>query len=184
MITGRKTELGLIKSARACGSAMSIIRATRSTPRRISGRNLRQLRPASTSQAEVNSRAYVGAFGFEGPSRQEDRPNFRRRAEPCAIAKNSEEQRDLLLLDEPTNNLERGPCCALGGAARFRRLRRHLRPRWFFLDTIATHMLAFEGEGHVKWFRGQFRRLSRGKEAPPSARQRNPRPLKWSCEYG
>ena len=81
---------------------------------------------------------------------------------------------NLLLLDEPTNDLDVDTLRALEEAlldfAGCAVVISH--DRWF-LDRIATHMLAFEGDSHVEWFEGELPGL-RGGPAPPARRRRRP----------
>ena len=107
---------------------------------------------------EVPSRAYVGWFNFKGGDQQKKVGNLsggeRNRVH---LAKMLKEGANLLLLDEPTNDLD---------VDTLRELERALEDfagcaviishdRWF-LDRIATHILAFEGDSHVEWFEGNF----------------------------
>jgi len=107
---------------------------------------------------EVPSRAYVGWFNFKGGDQQKKVGNLsggeRNRVQ---LAKMLTEGSNLLLLDEPTNDLD---------VDTLRELERALEDfagcaviishdRWF-LDRIATHILAFEGDSHVEWFEGNF----------------------------
>jgi energy-dependent translational throttle protein EttA len=107
---------------------------------------------------EVNSRAYCGAFNFKGPDQQKKVGNLsggeRNRVH---LAKMLKTGANLLLLDEPTNDLDVDTLRALEEAledfAGCAVIISH--DRWF-LDRIATHMLAFEGDSHVEWFEGNF----------------------------
>jgi len=107
---------------------------------------------------EVNSRAYVGAFNFKGPDQQKKVGQLsggeRNRVHLAKILKSGA---NLLLLDEPTNDLDVDTLRALEEAltdfAGCALISSHDR---FFLDRIATHMLAFEGDSHVEWFEGNF----------------------------
>jgi ATP-binding cassette ChvD family protein len=107
---------------------------------------------------EMPSRAYVGWFNFKGGDQQKKVGNLsggeRNRVQ---LAKMLTEGANLLLLDEPTNDLD---------VDTLRELERALEDfagcaviishdRWF-LDRIATHILAFEGDSHVEWFEGNF----------------------------
>ncbi len=107
---------------------------------------------------EVPSRAYVGWFNFKGGDQQKKVGSLsggeRNRVQ---LAKMLKEGSNLLLLDEPTNDLD---------VDTLRELERALEDfagcaviishdRWF-LDRIATHILAFEGDSHVEWFEGNF----------------------------
>ena len=107
---------------------------------------------------EINSRAYCGSFNFKGPDQQKKVGSLsggeRNRVH---LAKMLKSGANLLLLDEPTNDLDvetlRALETALTDYAGCAVIISHDR---FFLDRIATHMLAFEGEGHVEWFEGNF----------------------------
>jgi ATP-binding cassette ChvD family protein len=110
------------------------------------------------AKREMNSRAYVGAFNFKGPDQQKKvgmlSGGERNRVH---LAKMLKTGANLLLLDEPTNDLDVDTLRALEEAlldfAGCAVIISHDR---FFLDRIATHMLAFEGESHVEWFEGNF----------------------------
>lgn len=116
-------------------------------------------------RTEVPSRAYVGAFGFKGPDQQK----------PAGVLSGGERNRlnlaltlklggNLLLLDEPTNDLDvdtltslenallEFPGCAV--------ITSH--DRWF-LDRVATHILAYEGDSRWFWFEGNFDSYERNK---------------------
>ena len=107
---------------------------------------------------EINSRAYTGAFNFKGPDQQKKVGQLsggeRNRVH---LAKMLKKGANVLLLDEPTNDLDvetlRALEDALGDYAGCAVIISHDR---FFLDRIATHMLAFEGDSHVEWFEGNF----------------------------
>ncbi len=107
---------------------------------------------------EVNSRAYVSAFNFKGSDQQKKVGQLsggeRNRVH---LAKMLKSGANLLLLDEPTNDLDVDTLRALEEAlsdfAGCVLVTSHDR---FFLDRIATHMLAFEGDSHVEWFEGNF----------------------------
>ena len=107
---------------------------------------------------EVNSRAYVSAFNFKGADQQKKVGGLsggeRNRVH---LAKMLRTGANLLLLDEPTNDLDVDTLRALEEAledfAGCAVIISH--DRWF-LDRIATHILAFEGDSHVEWFEGNF----------------------------
>jgi ATP-binding cassette ChvD family protein len=107
---------------------------------------------------EVNSRAYVSAFNFKGADQQKKVGSLsggeRNRVH---LAKMLKSGANLLLLDEPTNDLDVDTLRALEEAledfAGCAVIISH--DRWF-LDRIATHILAFEGDSHVEWFEGNF----------------------------
>src|SRR5213596_458263 len=122
---------------------------------------------------EVNSRAYVGRFNLSGPDQQKKVKDLsggeRNRVH---LARMLKEGANLVLLDEPTNDLDVNTLRALEeGLERFGgccMVSSH--DRWF-LDRIATHILAFEGDSKVVWFEGNYseyeadRRKRLGKEA-------------------
>jgi ATP-binding cassette ChvD family protein len=107
---------------------------------------------------EINSRAYVGSFNFKGADQQKKVGNLsggeRNRLQ---LAKLLQTGGNVLLLDEPTNDLDvdtlRALEEALLGFAGCVVVISH--DRWF-LDRIATHILAFEGDSHVEWFEGNY----------------------------
>ncbi len=131
---------------------------------------------------EINSRAYCGKFNFGGSDQQKKVKDLsggeRNRVH---LARMLKEGANLLLLDEPTNDLDVntlraleegleqfGGCCVISS-----------HDRWF-LDRIATHMLAFEGDSKVVWFEGNYtqyeadrkRRLGNEAERPHRIRYR------------
>jgi ATP-binding cassette ChvD family protein len=107
---------------------------------------------------EINSRAYTSAFNFKGGDQQKKvgmlSGGERNRVH---MAKMLQKGANVLLLDEPTNDLDVDTLRALEEAledyAGCAVIISH--DRWF-LDRIATHILAFEGESHVEWFEGSF----------------------------
>jgi ATP-binding cassette ChvD family protein len=107
---------------------------------------------------EMNSRAYCSAFNFKGADQQKKVGSLsggeRNRVH---LAKMLKSGANVLLLDEPTNDLDVDTLRALEEAledfAGCAVIISH--DRWF-LDRIATHILAFEGESHVEWFEGNF----------------------------
>ncbi|MGE7472154.1 energy-dependent translational throttle protein EttA [Bosea sp. NPDC003192] len=107
---------------------------------------------------EINSRAYCSAFNFKGGDQQKKVGSLsggeRNRVH---LAKMLKSGANVLLLDEPTNDLDVDTLRALEEAledyAGCAVIISH--DRWF-LDRIATHILAFEGDSHVEWFEGNF----------------------------
>src|SRR5438034_233429 len=107
---------------------------------------------------EVNSRAYAASFGFRGPDQQKKVKDLsggeRNRLHLATLLKSGG---NLLLLDEPTNDLDvdtlRALEEALVGFAGCAVVISH--DRWF-LDRIATHIMAFEGDSRVVWFEGNY----------------------------
>src|SRR5215469_11579471 len=114
---------------------------------------------------EVNSRGYCSAFNFKGADQQKKVGQLsggeRNRVH---LAKMLKSGANVLLLDEPTNDLDVDTLRALEEAledfAGCAVIISH--DRWF-LDRIATHMLAFEGESHVEWFEGNFQDYEKDK---------------------
>jgi ATP-binding cassette ChvD family protein len=107
---------------------------------------------------EINARAYCGAFNFKGGDQQKKVGQLsggeRNRVH---LAKILQRGANVLLLDEPTNDLDVDTLRALEEAledyAGCAVIISHDR---MFLDRIATHILAFEGDSHVEWFEGNF----------------------------
>jgi ATP-binding cassette ChvD family protein len=117
------------------------------------GRELIQL-----GRREVSSRAYASSFGFRGPDQQKKvRDLSGGERNRLHLAKLLKSGGNLLLLDEPTNDLDvdtlRALEEALLGFAGSAVVISH--DRWF-LDRIATHVLAFEGDSQVVWFEGNY----------------------------
>ncbi|WP_316206368.1 MULTISPECIES: energy-dependent translational throttle protein EttA [unclassified Bradyrhizobium] len=114
---------------------------------------------------EVNSRGYCSAFNFKGADQQKKVGSLsggeRNRVH---LAKMLKSGTNVLLLDEPTNDLDVDTLRALEEAledfAGCAVIISH--DRWF-LDRIATHMLAFEGDSHVEWFEGNFQDYEKDK---------------------
>ncbi|WOK36945.1 energy-dependent translational throttle protein EttA [Sphingomonas sp. C3-2] len=107
---------------------------------------------------EVQSRAYVGAFNFKGVDQQKKVGQLsggeRNRVH---MAKMLRKGGNVLLLDEPTNDLDVETLRALEEALEnFAGCAVVISHDRFFLDRLATHILAFEGDSHVEWFEGNF----------------------------
>ena len=107
---------------------------------------------------EVVTRAYVGAFNFRGPDQQKKVGQLsggeRNRVH---LAKMLKDGGNVLLLDEPTNDLDVETLRALEDALEnFAGCAVVISHDRFFLDRLATHILAFEGNGEVTWFEGNF----------------------------
>ncbi len=132
---------------------------------------------------EVNSRAYVARFNFSGSDQQKTvdvlSGGERNRVHLACMLKDGA---NVILLDEPTNDLDVNTMRALeealenfGGCAVI-----ISHDRWF-LDRIATHMLAFEGDGSVRWFEGNYseyeedrkRRLGKAADQPHRMKYRH-----------
>jgi len=107
---------------------------------------------------EVNSRSYVGSFGFKGPDQQKRVAGLsggeRNRVHLAKLLKSGG---NLLLLDEPTNDLDVDTLRALEEAlVEFAGCAVVISHDRWFLDRIATHILAFEEDGTVHWSEGNF----------------------------
>jgi energy-dependent translational throttle protein EttA len=107
---------------------------------------------------EVSSRAYCGSFNFKGGDQQKKVGQLsggeRNRVN---LAKMLKSGANVLLLDEPTNDLDVDTLRALEEAlAAFAGCAVIISHDRWFLDRIATHMLAFEGDSHVEWFEGNY----------------------------
>ena len=130
---------------------------------------------------EMNSRAYVGAFNFKGTDQQKKvgilSGGERNRVHLAKILKSGA---NLLLLDEPTNDLDVDTLRALEDAlvdfAGCAMIISH--DRWF-LDRIATHMLAFEGDSHVEWFEGNYEEYEADKKRRVGAEAAQPHRVKF-----
>lgn len=107
---------------------------------------------------EMNARAYVGSFGFKGTDQQRKvgvlSGGERNR---LLLAKTLKQGANLLLLDEPTNDLDVDTLRALEEALEdFAGCAVVISHDRWFLDRVATHVLAFEGDSQVVWFEGNF----------------------------
>ncbi|MCC4252721.1 energy-dependent translational throttle protein EttA [Sphingobium naphthae] len=107
---------------------------------------------------DMSTRAYVGAFNFKGQDQQKNVGKLsggeRNRVH---IAKMLKRGGNVLLLDEPTNDLDVETLAALEEAIEnFAGCAVVISHDRFFLDRLATHILAFEGDSHVEWFEGNF----------------------------
>lgn len=107
---------------------------------------------------EINSRAYVSSFGFRGGDQQQKlgvlSGGERNRVH---LAKMLKTEHNLLLLDEPTNDLDTETLAALEDALEnFAGCAVVISHDRWFLDRLATHILAFEGDSQVVWFEGNY----------------------------
>ena len=108
--------------------------------------------------AEINSRAYCGAFNFKGGDQQKKvgllSGGERNRVHMAKLLRSGG---NVLLLDEPTNDLDVETLRALEDALEnFAGCAVVISHDRWFLDRICTHILAFEGDSHVEWFQGDF----------------------------
>ena len=112
----------------------------------------------TVNKQEMSTRAYVGAFNFKGADQQKNVGKLsggeRNRVH---MAKMLKQGGNVLLLDEPTNDLDVETLAALEDAIEnFAGCAVVISHDRFFLDRLATHILAFEGNSHVEWFEGNF----------------------------
>jgi ATPase subunit of ABC transporter with duplicated ATPase domains len=129
----------------------------------------------------VNSRAYVARFNFQGQDQQKKVGNLsggeRNRVH---LAKMLKQGANVLLLDEPTNDLDVNTMRALEEAlenfAGCAAIISH--DRWF-LDRIATHILAFEGDSRVVWFEGNYSAYEADRKARLGADADQPHRIKY-----
>ena len=130
---------------------------------------------------EINSRGYVGSFNFKGPDQQKRvgalSGGERNRVHLAKVLRSGG---NLLLLDEPTNDLDvdtlRALEEALLGFAGCAVVISH--DRWF-LDRIATHILAFEGDSHVEWFEGNYQEYEKDRRRRLGADADHPSRLRY-----
>jgi len=153
--TGESVHLGYVDQSR------DALDGKKTVWEEISGGNDQIL----LGKKEVNSRGYCSAFNFKGADQQKKvgalSGGERNRVH---LAKMLKSGANVLLLDEPTNDLDVDTLRALEEAledfAGCAVIISH--DRWF-LDRIATHMLAFEGDSHVEWFEGNFQDYEKDK---------------------
>jgi len=112
----------------------------------------------TVNKHETSTRAYVGAFNFKGADQQKNVGKLsggeRNRVHMAKMLKTGG---NVLLLDEPTNDLDVETLGALEDAIEnFAGCAVVISHDRFFLDRLATHILAFEGNSHVEWFEGNF----------------------------
>ncbi|MEM8636847.1 MAG: energy-dependent translational throttle protein EttA [Pseudomonadota bacterium] len=131
---------------------------------------------------EVNSRAYCSSFNFKGGDQQQPVGTLsggqRNRVH---LAKMLKSGANVILLDEPTNDLDTETLAALEDALEdFAGCAVVISHDRMFLDRLATHILAFEGDSHVEWFEGNFEDYEEDKKRRlgPDAVE-NPRRIKY-----
>ncbi|MBK8007746.1 MAG: energy-dependent translational throttle protein EttA [Rhizobiales bacterium] len=130
---------------------------------------------------EMHSRAYVSAFNFKGGDQQKKVGSLsggeRNRVH---LAKMLRSHANVLLLDEPTNDLDVDTLRALEEALEdFAGCAVIISHDRFFLDRIATHILAFEGDSHVEWFEGNFQDYEADKKRRLGAAAEIPHRIKY-----
>ena len=132
-------------------------------------------------QREILSRAYVASFNFKGADQQKrvgqlsggERNRLHLAKTLCAGG-------NLLLLDEPTNDLDVDTLRALEDAlAAFSGCAVVISHDRWFLDRIATHILAFEGDSHVEWFEGNYEEYEKDRKRRLGAEAEQPHRIKY-----
>jgi ATP-binding cassette ChvD family protein len=129
----------------------------------------------------VPSRAYVGAFNFKGADQQK-RVGILSGGERNRVhlAKMLKAESNVILLDEPTNDLDVDTLRALEEAlAEFAGCCVIISHDRWFLDRLATHILAFEGDSHVEWFEGNFQAYEEDKRRRLGADSTEPHRIKY-----
>jgi len=154
LILGDTVKLGYIDQSRPLDPAKTIWQEI------SDGQDILKL-----GNKEVNSRAYVARFNFSGSDQQKKNTELsggeRNRVH---LAKMLKEGANVLLLDEPTNDLDVNTLRALEDALlEFAGCAVVISHDRWFLDRIATHILAFEGDGDVYWFEGNFEEYEESK---------------------
>ena len=129
----------------------------------------------------VQSRAYVGAFNFKGSDQQKKvgvlSGGERNRVH---LAKMLKSESNVILLDEPTNDLDVDTLRALEEAlAEFAGCAVIISHDRWFLDRLATHILAFEGDSQVEWFEGNFQAYEEDKRRRLGADATEPHRIKY-----
>jgi len=129
----------------------------------------------------VPSRAYVGAFNFKGSDQQKKvgilSGGERNRVH---LAKMLKLESNVILLDEPTNDLDVDTLRALEDAlSEFAGCAVIISHDRWFLDRLATHILAFEGDSHVEWFEGNFQAYEEDKRRRLGADATEPHRIKY-----
>ena len=127
---------------------------------------------------EIPSRAYVSSFNFKGGDQQKKVGQLsggeRNRVH---LAKTLLTGANVLLLDEPTNDLDVETLQSLEAALEdFAGCAVVISHDRWFLNRLATHILAFEGDSHVEWFEGDFDSLRRRQDAPAGRDGDHPEP--------
>ena len=183
MITGQEQpDAGSAADRPTVSSATSTRAATRSTrTRRVweeisGGRDQIQL-----GKREMPSRAYVAAFNFKGPDQQKKVGQLsggeRNRVHLAKLLKGGA---NVLLLDEPTNDLDVDTLRALEDALlEFAGCAVVISHDRWFLDRIATHILAFEGDSHVEWFEGNYQDYEADRKRRLGAEADQPHRIKY-----
>jgi sulfate-transporting ATPase len=183
MITGQEqTDSGMIRIGETVtlgyvDQSRDSLDANRTIWEEISGGN----DMIELGKRQVNSRAYVARFNFSGTD-QQIRVGLLSGGERNRVhlAKMLKEGANVLLLDEPTNDLDVNTMRALEEALEnFAGCAVVISHNRWFLDRIATHILAFEGDSHVEWFDGNYSEYEADRRARLGAAADQPHRIKY-----
>jgi len=183
MITGEEKpdagdlRLGETVKLAYVGQSRDALSADKTVWQEISGGEERMM----VGKREMSSRAYVGSFNFKGTDQQKRVGQLsggeRNRLH---LAKTLCEGGNLLLLDEPTNDLDVDTLRALEDAlVAFSGCAVVISHDRWFLDRIATHILAFEGDSQVEWFEGNYEDYERDRKRRLGADADQPHRIKY-----
>jgi sulfate-transporting ATPase len=168
---GETVELGYVDQSR------DSLEASKTIWEEISGGN----DVIELGKRQVNSRAYVARFNFSGTDQQK-KVGFLSGGERNRVhlAKMLKSGANVLLLDEPTNDLDVNTMRALEEALEnFAGCAVVISHDRWFLDRIATHILAFEGDSHVEWFEGNYSEYEADRKARLGAAAEQPHRIKY-----
>jgi ATP-binding cassette ChvD family protein len=171
LVVGETVKLGYVDQSR------DSLEATNSVWQEISGGT----DVIHLGKRSVPSRAYVGAFNFKGADQQKKvgvlSGGERNRVH---LAKMLKSESNVILLDEPTNDLDVDTLRALEEAlVEFAGCAIIISHDRWFLDRLATHILAFEGDSHVEWFEGNFQAYEEDKRRRLGADATEPHRIKY-----
>ena len=184
MITGQEQPdaRNAADSARPCRSATSIRAATRSTRTRRSGRRSPAAATRSSSASGRSRRAPTCRGSTSRAAAQQRKVGTLSGGERNRVhlAKLLKKGSNLLLLDEPTNDLDVDTLRALEEALlNFAGCAVVISHDRWFLDRIATHMLAFEGDSEVVWFEGNYQDYEADRQRRLGAAADQPHRIKY-----
>jgi ATP-binding cassette ChvD family protein len=171
LVVGDSVQLGYVDQSR------DSLNDTRSVWEEISD----GLDMITIGKRSVPSRAYVAAFNFKGGDQQK-RVGVLSGGERNRVhlAKMLKREHNVILLDEPTNDLDVDTLRSLEEALMdFAGCAVIISHDRFFLDRLATHILAFEGDSHVEWFEGNFQAYEEDKRRRLGADATEPHRIKY-----
>jgi len=171
LVVGDSVQLGYVDQSR------DSLNDTRSVWEEISD----GLDMITIGKRSIPSRAYVAAFNFKGGDQQK-RVGVLSGGERNRVhlAKMLKREHNVILLDEPTNDLDVDTLRSLEEALMdFAGCAVIISHDRFFLDRLATHILAFEGDSHVEWFEGNFQSYEEDKRRRLGADATEPHRIKY-----